>query len=79
VAGVIGEKKFIYDLWGDAVNVASRMESHGIPGRIQCTTTVKTMLENKYCFETRGEVEIKGKGLITTYFLVGKKVEELVV
>jgi len=73
VAGVIGEKKFIYDLWGDAVNTASRMESNGVPGKIQCTTPVRLNLEQKYCFETRGEIEVKGKGILVTHFLLSRK------
>ncbi len=63
VAGVIGRRKFIYDLWGDTVNTASRMESHGVPGRIQVTETVYERLRSRrYGFEPRGEIEIKGKG-----------------
>ncbi|MDY6937365.1 MAG: adenylate/guanylate cyclase domain-containing protein [Cyanobacteriota bacterium] len=73
VAGVIGTKKFIYDLWGDAVNTASRMESHGIPDKIQVTETTYQCLKHKYVFEKRGEIEVKGKGLMTTYLLSGKK------
>jgi class 3 adenylate cyclase/NAD(P)-dependent dehydrogenase (short-subunit alcohol dehydrogenase family) len=73
VAGVIGQQKFIYDLWGDTVNTASRMESHGIGNRIQCTEHVYRLLEDRYCFEARGQVDIKGKGLMPTYFLVGSK------
>src|SRR5690606_27805111 len=73
VAGIIGKQKFSYDLWGDAVNVASRMESHGIPGKIQCTTAVRERLEDRYLFETRGLVEIKGKGDILTHLIMGKK------
>lgn len=73
VAGVIGTKKFIYDLWGDAVNIASRMESHGIPGSIQVTEETYQLLQNRYQFEERGSIEIKGKGMMRTYILVGKK------
>jgi adenylate cyclase len=73
VAGVIGRRKFIYDLWGDTVNTASRMESHGAPGRIHVTTRVHDTLASSYEFEPRGEIEIKGKGRMTTYFLVGKR------
>jgi class 3 adenylate cyclase len=69
VAGVIGRKKFSYDLWGNTVVTAARMESHGVPGRIQVTDTVKVALEDRYAFETRGPIEVKGKGQITTHFL----------
>ncbi len=72
VAGVIGIKKFIYDLWGDAVNVASRMESSGEPGKIQVTEAVYHRLQGKYRFDARGTIPIKGKGNMTTYWLVGK-------
>jgi len=73
VAGVIGRQKFIYDLWGDTVNTASRMESHGVGDHIQCTEAVRTLLQHRYAFEPRGEVEVKGKGPMPTYFLVGAK------
>ena len=73
VAGVIGTKKFIYDLWGNAVNTASRMESHGIPGRIQVSHYTYDLLRDKYEFEDRGEIEIKGKGEMRTYLLTGRK------
>ena len=71
VAGVIGEKKFIYDVWGDTVNLASRMESTGIPGRIQVTGRVEERLRDRFRLEPRGLVEIKGKGPMPTWFLVG--------
>lgn len=71
VAGVIGIKKFIYDLWGDTVNTASRMESHGIPGCIQVTDVTYKLLQDKFLFEQRGRIPIKGKGLMATYFLTG--------
>ncbi len=73
VAGVIGTKKFIYDLWGNAVNTASRMESHGIPGRIQVSIYTYQLLRDVYDFEDRGPIEIKGKGEMRTYLLSGRK------
>lgn len=73
VAGVIGTKKFIYDLWGDTVNTASRMESHGIPGEIQVTQATYGSLQDKYHFQERGSIPIKGKGEMLTYLLQGKK------
>lgn len=73
VAGVIGTKKFAYDLWGDTVNVASRMESQGAAGKIQVTPTVYEKLAQRYIFEQRGAIAIKGKGRMTTYWLTGKK------
>lgn len=73
VAGVIGTKKFIYDLWGDAVNTASRMESHGIPDKIQVTETTYKLCQNKFLFEKRGQIQIKGKGKMTTYLFIGRK------
>jgi class 3 adenylate cyclase len=69
VAGIIGRQKFIYDLWGDTVNVASRMESAGLNSEIQVTEAVKQRLEGRYDFTQRGPIEVKGKGLMTTYLL----------
>ncbi|MDQ3871275.1 MAG: hypothetical protein M3301_06640 [Chloroflexota bacterium] len=72
VAGVIGVKKFIYDVWGDTVNTASRMESHGVPGRIQVTHAVHERLCDRYHFRPRGIVDVRGKGPMPTYFLLGR-------
>lgn len=72
VAGVIGTKKFIYDLWGDTVNIASRMESQGIAGAIQVTVAVYDQIRNDFEFAERGKVEVKGRGEIPTYLLLGR-------
>jgi class 3 adenylate cyclase len=74
VAGVIGIYKFSYDLWGDTVSIASRMEKQGICGCIQVTMATYERLKYKYLFEERGRIWIKGKGDMTTYFLTGRKV-----
>ncbi|MBD1995661.1 PAS domain-containing protein [Leptolyngbya sp. FACHB-541] len=73
VAGIIGTKKFSYDLWGDTVNVASRMQSHASSGSIQVTEATYELLRDRYLFEKRGKIVVKGKGEMTTYLLVGKK------
>jgi class 3 adenylate cyclase len=73
VAGVIGKKKFIYDIWGDTVNTASRMESHSTPGHIQVTEETRRRLADAYLFEERGEIDVKGKGMMSTYYLVGRR------
>jgi adenylate cyclase len=73
VAGVIGTKKFIYDLWGDAVNTASRMESHGIIGDIQMTDSTYQRLKGEYLLQKRGMIQVKGKGEMNTYLLKGRK------
>jgi adenylate cyclase len=72
VAGVIGRRKFIYDMWGDTVNTASRMESHGVPGAIQVTARVRERLRGTFRFEPRGTVEVKGKGAMPTWLLEGR-------
>ncbi len=73
VAGVIGKHKFNYDLWGDTVNIASRMESQGIPDEIQVSEVVYSRIKDKFFLENRGLVEIKGKGKMNTYLLKGRK------
>ncbi len=73
IAGVIGIKKFVYDIWGDTVNVASRMESHGIPGQIQVSEATYQVLKDQYDFAERGVIEVKGKGEMRVYLLQGKK------
>ncbi|HFC76643.1 MAG TPA: response regulator [Candidatus Moranbacteria bacterium] len=73
VAGVIGKHKFNYDLWGDTVNTASRMESHGIPDEIQVSKIVYDRLKDKFFLEERGLIEIKGKGKMNTYLLKGRR------
>ena len=70
VAGVIGTHKFVYDVWGDTVNTASRMESHSLPGRIQVSKAMRDALGDQFKFEPRGKVEIRGKGAMETFFLM---------
>jgi class 3 adenylate cyclase len=72
VAGVIGRSRFSYDLWGDTVNTASRMESHGVTGCIQVTARTYERLRDDFRFQRRGPIPVKGKGEIVTYFLVGR-------
>ena len=73
VAGVIGVKKFVYDVWGDTVNTASRMESSGLPGRIQLSEQAAALLDDDFVIEERGTLEVKGKGSMKTYWLLGRR------
>jgi class 3 adenylate cyclase len=73
VAGVIGKRKFIYDLWGDTVNIASRMESHGLPGAVQLSAASHALLERKYACTPRGPIEVKGKGQMDAWLLTGPR------
>jgi adenylate cyclase len=72
VAGVIGKRKFIYDMWGDTVNTASRMESHSLPGRIQVSAASHRLLADKFKMTARGTIEVKGKGAMETWLLEGR-------
>ena len=76
VAGVIGRKRFLYDLWGDAVNTASRMESHGTPGRIQVTRATYELIRDEFICEPRGTVSVKGKGELETWYVIGRREED---
>ena len=73
VAGVIGRKRFLYDLWGDAVNIAGRMQTQGTPGRIQVTRSTYELLKDEFVLEPRGTIEIKGKGDMETWYLLGQR------
>ncbi|MBX3269027.1 MAG: adenylate/guanylate cyclase domain-containing protein [Sandaracinaceae bacterium] len=73
IAGVIGRRKFIYDLWGDTVNTASRMESHGEPGRIQVSEATASRLRDRYALEPRGPIELRGRGRVEAFWLMGAK------
>ncbi len=70
---MIGTHKFQYDLWGDAVNTAARMESHGIPGRIQITAATHDLIKDQFSCESRGPIEVKGKGTMDTWFVLGER------
>jgi class 3 adenylate cyclase len=73
VAGVIGTKRFLYDLWGDAVNVASRMETNGTPGEIQITRATYELLKDDFVCRRRGMIQVKGKGEMETWYLTGRR------
>ena len=72
VAGVIGRHKYAYDLWGDTVNTAARMESHGAPGKIQVSAATHSLIKHRFSMEPAGAKEIKGKGMMTTYMVNGE-------
>jgi guanylate cyclase len=73
VAGVIGRRRFLYDLWGDTVNMASRMESHGVPGSIQVTRATWELVRDEFETEPRGLVEVKGKGEVEAWHVVAAR------
>ena len=70
IAGVIGRRKFVYDVWGDAVNVASRMESHGLGGAVQVTQATHELIKEELVCESRGSVEVKGKGEMEVWLVL---------
>jgi adenylate cyclase len=72
VAGVIGTHKFVYDVWGDTVNTASRMEKYGEPGRVHVSAATRALLGDAFHFEPRGTIDVKGKGAMNTFFLERK-------
>ena len=76
VAGVIGKWKFLYDLWGDCVNTAARMEGHGVPGEIQITENTRNLIVDQFEIQERGTIDIKGKGMMKTYLLKGRKAKK---
>ena len=73
---MIGTKRFLYDLWGDAVNTASRMESHGTPGEIQITRATYELLRDEFVCTPRGTIPVKGKGEMETWYLVGRRSDD---
>lgn len=76
VGGVIGTRKFVFDIWGDPVNMAARMESHGTPGRIQLTETTFLLIRDRFECEPRGTIEVKGKGAMPTWYLIRERLPE---
>jgi len=73
VAGVIGRRLFLYDVWGDAVNTASRMESHGVAGRVQVSESTRRLLGEPFLLEERGTPDFEGEGELRTWFLAGRQ------
>jgi len=76
VAGVVGSRRFFYDVWGDAVNVASRMESTDSVGRIQLPDAMYARLKDEFVLQERGRIDVKGKGPMRTWYLIGRKTTE---
>jgi len=74
VAGVIGRRKFVYDVWGDAVNIASRMESHGVGDTVQITRATYELIKDEFVCEPRGTVEVKGKGEMEVWYILSEKI-----
>ncbi|MDD2762131.1 MAG: adenylate/guanylate cyclase domain-containing protein [Methylomonas sp.] len=74
IAGVIGRRKFMYDLWGDTVNIASRMESHGVVDEIQVSEHTAELIADEFALKPRGEIEIKGRGLMNVFLVAGKHI-----
>jgi class 3 adenylate cyclase len=77
VAGVVGEKKFAYDIWGDSVNIASRMESSGEPGRINISEATFDLIKSSFICETRGKIGAKNKGEMSMFFVSEPKLEQI--
>jgi adenylate cyclase len=73
IGGVIGRRKFVYDIWGDAVNIASRMESQGVPGKIQITQATYELVKDAFVCERHGSIQVKGRGAMETYYLVRER------
>jgi guanylate cyclase len=75
IAGVIGSRKFVYDVWGDAVNIASRMESHGLEGTVQITQATYELIKVEFVCEPRGTVQVKGRGDMNLWLVVSAKAD----